>query len=75
MAPSACDSASPAGWAEAGARGTTGYELIAYIDGALTNRAGFFHLEAARQQLSDRRHGARPAGRAGSSTGSPPSSR
>ncbi|MCK1802972.1 alpha-amylase family glycosyl hydrolase [Brevibacterium sp. R8603A2] len=41
----------PAGWAEAGARGTTGYELIAYIDGALTDRAGFFHLEAARQQL------------------------
>ena len=42
----------PASWKAAGARGTTGYELIAYIDGALTNRAGFFHLEAARQQLS-----------------------
>ena len=27
----------PASWEAAGARGTTGYELIAYIDGALTN--------------------------------------
>ncbi|GAA4284500.1 malto-oligosyltrehalose synthase [Brevibacterium daeguense] len=41
----------PAAWREAGAEGTTGYELIAYIDGALTDRTGFYQLEAARQQL------------------------
>lgn len=39
----------PAHWATAG---TTGYELIAAIDGALTHHGGFFQIEALRQHLS-----------------------
>lgn len=58
-------------WSDAGASGTTGYELIAYIDSALTDRSGFFHLEALRQhlvaggQLTGEFPGEAPAGTAG----------
>ncbi|WP_349827030.1 alpha-amylase family glycosyl hydrolase [Brevibacterium litoralis] len=41
----------PTGWIAAGAAGTTGYDLVPYVDGALTDRWGFFVFEALRQHL------------------------
>ncbi|GAA1999568.1 alpha-amylase family glycosyl hydrolase [Brevibacterium samyangense] len=41
----------PESWLRVGASGTTGYEIVPFIDGALADRTGFFAFEALRQHL------------------------